>query len=109
MIRVDSIEQYKELREQGFNGDILVLMKGGEKEIGRADNTETGDGKDNIETGDGKEDTKKDVSVQLDYEKIIEGVTEKIKPLIQETNRTKGNGVENDENLNDIMKKFAEM
>lgn len=110
MIRVDSMESYKELRESGFTGDILVLMKGGE-DVGK-------DGKETDETDTGKEtDGKEDKAdngtetdgVQFDYEKIIEGVTEKIKPLIQKQNRDAGTGAVKDDTLDDIMAKFAEM
>lgn len=110
MIRVDSIESYKELRESGYNGDILVLMKGGEDGGKEADDT---DGKDTGKETDRKEDktdngTETD-GLQFDYEKIIDGVTEKIKPLIQKQNRDAGTGAVKDDTLEDIMAKFADM
>lgn len=112
MIRVDSMESYKELRESGFTGDILVLMKGGEDVGKETDETDTG--KDTgKETDTGKEDKADNGSetdrVQFDYEKIIDGVTEKIKPLIQKQNRDAGTGAVKDDTLDDIMAKFAEM
>lgn len=115
MIRVDSMESYKELRESGFTGDILVLMRGGEdvgKDTGK-ETDETDTGKDTGKETDRKEDkadngTETD-RVQFDYEKIIDGVTEKIKPLIQKQNRDAGTGAVKDETLDDIMAKFADM
>lgn len=111
MIRVDSMESYNELRESGYNGDILVLMKGGDN-IGK----ET-DGKDTGKETDGESTRKEDKAdngtetdgIQFDYEKIIDGVTEKIKPLIQKQNRDAGTGAVKDDTLDDIMAKFAEM
>lgn len=110
MIRVDSMESYKELRESGYNGDIIVLMKGGDN-VGK--DTDETDGKDTGKEADRKEDktdngTETD-GLQFDYEKIIDGVTEKIKPLIQKQNRDAGTGAVKDDTLDDIMAKFADM
>lgn len=116
MIRVDNMESYKELRESGYAGDILVLMKGGEDVGKETDGQDTGKETDGQDT-DGKDTGKEEPSdngsennrVQFDYEKIIDGVTEKIKPLIQKQNRDAGTGVVKDDTLDDIMAKFAEM
>ena len=115
MIRVDSMESYNELRESGYNGDILVLMKGGEDNVRKeTDNTDgKDDGKNTDKTNNGAEadgkETDKTDGLQLNYEKIIDGVTEKIKPLIQKQNRDAGTGAVKDDTLDDIMAKFAEM
>ena len=72
MIRVDNMESYKELRESGYAGDILVLMKGGNSN--GKDGKET-DGKDTGKETDGKEDKTDNATetdgLQFDYEKII--------------------------------------
>ena len=107
MIRVDSLEQLKKLRESGFNDDVMVLFKGGDgdgEEAGKAAGEEAGeeDGKEAEETGK--------ASVQFDYDKVISELEKRLTPVIQKKNRTEGNVFNNeDDDIDAIMKKFTEM
>ena len=102
MIRVDNMEQIQELRKKGVTGDIIFISRGD------AEKPEAKEVKE--ESAEVKEDTKEvDTKAEsIDYDKIINGVTEKLTPLIQEKNRKTGFEVV-DETLDDIMKKFADM
>ena len=93
MIRVDNMEQIQELRKKGVTGDIIFISRG---DAGKPESQEVKE-----ESAEVKEDTN-------DYDKIINGVTEKLTPLIQEKNRKTGFEVV-DETLDDIMKKFTDM
>lgn len=103
MIRVDNMEQIQELRKKGVTGDIIFISRGED------DKPETQEVKE--ESSEVKEETKDTTDTKtesIDYDKIINGVTEKLTPLIQEKNRKTGFEVV-DETLDDIMKKFAEL
>lgn len=101
MIRVDNMEQIQELRKKGVTGDIIFISRGDdEKPEAKAEKPETKE-----ETAEVKDTASTE---SIDYDKIINGVTEKLTPLIQEKNRKTGFEVV-DETLDDIMKKFADM
>lgn len=102
MIRVDNFEQIAELRKKGITGDILFISRGEETTVKtEVKNTDT-----KADTNEGeKTDTKAE---GIDYDKIIQGVTDKLTPIIQEKNRKTGTEII-DETLDDIMKKFVDM
>lgn len=118
MIRVDSIEDYKKLRNSGFTGDIIVLFKGGEDNATEAESgTETETGSETgSETGaeagtetETETETGAQDRVQFNYEKVVNEVYRKILPVIQEGNRNAPAGhTDKDESLNDIMKKLID-
>lgn len=103
MIRVDNFEQIAELRKKGITGDILFISRGEETTV-----------KTEVKTEGEKPDTKTEVEKTdtktegIDYDKIIQGVTDKLTPIIQEKNRKTGTEII-DETLDDIMKKFVDM
>lgn len=100
MIRVDNFEQIAELRKKGITGDILFISRGEETTVkteGEKTDTKVAEGE--------KTDTKAE---GIDYDKIIQGVTDKLTPIIQEKNRKTGTEII-DETLDDIMKKFVDI
>lgn len=104
MIRVDSLEQLKKLRESGFDDDVMVLFKGGEEHDG------TGDKEAGPEEATPEEAATEKANIQFDYDKVIEELEKRLIPFIQKENRESGSGQKNeDDDINSIMKKFAEM
>ena len=102
MIRVDNMEQIQELRKKGVTGDIIFISRGEDEK------PDTKEVKDETEVKEKTKDTTPTKTESIDYDKIINGVTEKLTPLIQDKNRKTGFEVV-DETLDDIMKKFADM
>lgn len=109
MIRVDSLEQYKKLRESGFTDDIMVLMKGGEADEEVGGNGETEEAGEIKEAGKIEEAREENI-VQFDYDKVISELEKRLIPVIQRENREAGGSqVSEDDDIAAIMKKFTEM